>query len=102
MASACSANTMKTSGTKMNLGASLLEATIPRRSIENISDKRYQKWLAQATWDRMSKMTVGQSFCKFFNVHDYFLLYTTNQEQQWKHIQRCYRPKSAVSWQNLV
>lgn len=74
----------------MNLWQLLNEITKPQPPFNNISNSHYEKWVKTATWDRLKNQTVGQSFCKFFKVNDYFLLHTRDQYQHWRHIKEYY------------
>jgi len=42
----------------------------------SISLTEYERWQKQYTWDALSDMRYGQSFCNQFDIHDSRLYYT--------------------------
>ena len=49
----------------------------------SITTYTYEAWKQNSLFDRIAGMSYGQSFCKYFGIKDYFLMYNvvTNADE---------------------
>ena len=51
-----------------------LEATKTRARELRITRKQFKHWQKLYTWDAIKGITYGESFCKYFEIYDVFLM----------------------------
>jgi len=63
------------------MAADLVAESIDNQILKNTIDlDNYNKWRKQFTWDAMSGLRYGQSFCNYFSITDHRIFYETNWE----------------------
>jgi hypothetical protein len=61
------------------MAAELLAESIDNKILKNsIKLDNYDQWRKQFTWDAMSGLRYGQSFCNYFKITDHRIFYETN------------------------
>lgn len=66
------------------------QLTAEPTTVTKITKRQYNTWKKQSTIDMLQGQLFGQSFCNFFNVIDYRLMFNSDADQCNRIIQREY------------